>query len=346
MDDIERIQVPTREAFLRDYVYPQRPVILTNLFEGQQIRSLGTLEDVQRELGEMPVSVRESQEDFCVRLLMGRLMGSGSGGIPDWEDTESTVKEYLELVRREPGTRLQCAEVPSTMISALEARFGVPHICRDEAGQPDDYLSMLWMAGKGNVSHLHYDGDFRNLLQYNICGVKRVLLVPQHAAKRLLPLKNHCAASPAALAADELDRFVRYVDGHHALLHPGEAVFMPAGIWHYFEYLQTSMAITLRFHRNPYLAWIAENLPHDYRTGALAQRFVDDRSLSAQHYQVFDELQITANSPFERPADRVKALAAATMKACSQLGTELQGTYTRAFIGLLGDAAMNARPGG
>ncbi|HEY8208964.1 MAG TPA: cupin-like domain-containing protein, partial [Myxococcaceae bacterium] len=144
----------------------------------------------------------------------------------------------------------------------------------------------------------------RNLLQYQLWGEKRVLLVPPSSSRKLLPLANNAMVSPQGHTGAENERFVRYVDGYQALLRPGEAVFMPALIWHYFDYRETSMALTLRFHRNPFIKFLSENLHTDYRIQALTWKLQDERAATPEARRAFEEIQATIARPIEDPQEK------------------------------------------
>lgn len=68
-DTIPRIALPTREVFYQEYVYPQRPVIVTGMFDGQPIRQINSLERCRSELGDMSVLVSEGYEDYASRVF-------------------------------------------------------------------------------------------------------------------------------------------------------------------------------------------------------------------------------------------------------------------------------------
>ena len=57
--EIDRIEMPSHEHFWRDYVLPQKPVIITNLFEGAALSEIRTLELALSKFPDMLLEVRD-----------------------------------------------------------------------------------------------------------------------------------------------------------------------------------------------------------------------------------------------------------------------------------------------
>ena len=57
--EIARIAMPDREAFFRDYVFTRQPVVITNLFDGQEISRIDTIEDAVGAWGSMKLHLQE-----------------------------------------------------------------------------------------------------------------------------------------------------------------------------------------------------------------------------------------------------------------------------------------------
>src|SRR5262245_16071313 len=98
--------------------------------------------------------------------------------------------EYLDLVRKEPQTRQVVTEydTPATLFGLFET----PSLCRPEGG-PSEILSNIFMANQGNIAHLHFDQDHRQVLLVQVFGRKRVILFHPRAARRLQPVNNYSA---------------------------------------------------------------------------------------------------------------------------------------------------------
>ena len=244
-ENVERIEAPPREVFFRDYVLKQRPVVITNLFDGQPIRRITGPEITRRELGDTQVLIQMGQEERNRKSLLSII--SGKYDVTSLETQQSTINGFLDHVAAEPQTRKVIAEVPRQYTPRVNALYEIPGYCRLPSGEEDpDFSGELWLGRAGNASLLHFDRDAKNLMQYQFYGEKVVILVPPDSGKKLIPIRNTCLTTPVNVTEAERDRFVRYVDGYQCLVRGGDALFFPALWWHYFDYNQMSMALTMR----------------------------------------------------------------------------------------------------
>ncbi|RKG69260.1 hypothetical protein D7V80_09365 [Corallococcus sp. CA054B] len=339
-ENIERIKAPTREVFLNEYVRKQKPVIITNLFDGQPISRLSSLDIARKELGDMPVVVQEGHEEYFTRMLS--MLISKDFTFEDIGKNQSTVNGYLEMVAKDPDSRLVCAEVPRSMIQKVEAGYTIPEYCHPDPGEPDEYTSMLWLGNTGNFTHMHFDADYKNIFQYQLWGEKRVVLVPPTSSRKILPMRNNSALSPEGLSQEENDNFVRYVGGYQAVVRTGETLFMPALMWHYFEYMDTSMALTMRFRRNKYLRFLAENFHTDYRLQHIAWKLANERAVDEQGLKAFARLEAEFRKPMDNPMEKATHLQKAINEIYASFCTDgLKGDLSRPFLEEIRGAIRN-----
>jgi hypothetical protein len=288
----------------------------------------------------MPVIVQEGHEEYFCRFFSAVHHGEP---IPHAQLSENTVNGYLDMVNGDRSNRLVCAEVPQVMIGKVEARYQPPEYCRGPNGELDDFKPMLWLGGAGNFTHLHYDGDYRHVLQYQLWGRKRVVLLPVTASKKLGPIRNNSVMSPEGMTEEESDRFVRYCDGWQAVVGTGETLLIPAAMWHYFEYLDTSMALTMRFARNKYTATFAENCHMDYHLQALVTRFIDERAVDDQRLRAYAEINDVLKMPMDSPLARGALMQQTYERLYAELcGDSLQGTLARPFLKEFSDTVRRA----
>jgi lysine-specific demethylase 8 len=334
VDTIPRIKAPSKAVFYEEYVYPQRPVILTGVFEGEPIRQIDSLARCKAELGTMPVMVSEGYEDYARRIFEG--MMTPGAQFTDTATEPSTINDYLALVERDPTTPLICEEVPREVIEAIERRYTVPSYCRPEPGEIDDYTSGLWLGNGGNRTHLHWDGDCRHILQFQLWGKKRVVLVPSSESRKLIPLRNNALVSPDGLSEDEMDEFVNYVNGYQATLGEGETIFIPAMCWHYFDYLDTSMSLTLRWSNNRYLRFFHEKLHFDQNVQILATRFINPHRVDDEALAAFAEIQAEWAKPFDTAVRKGDHMHDVVERIARRLRPDLcRGKYRRRVVDAL-----------
>jgi hypothetical protein len=114
---------------------------------------------------------------------------------------------------------------------------------------------MLFVGGKGSVTHMHFDIDLSHIMHTQFGGRKRVLLFPfeeQHKLYRkpweVLSFVNFEHYFDDRNNKLELDRYpaLKLAKGYEVILDHGDTLFMPAGYWHHMEYLDSGFAMSLR----------------------------------------------------------------------------------------------------
>jgi lysine-specific demethylase 8 len=332
-ENIERIKAPTKEVFINEYLLKQKPVILTDLFDGQPIREISSLEAARELVGDMPITLQERHAEYFRRMVRGMLTNDFDFLSIGVNMRPSTVNEYMAMVERDPKLKLVSAEVPASMIRGVSSRYTVPGLCAPEPGEPDEFRSMLWMGHGNNYTHLHFDADCRNIFQYQLFGEKRVVLVPPTQSRKLLPLRNHASVSPEGLTEAANDEFVRYVNGYQAIVRTGDTLFMPAAMWHYFEYRDFTMALTMRFRRNKYTRFFGDNLHLDSHLQSIAWRFVNERAIGEEHLKAFAEIQDAYNQPCDNPIEKGQHMQQVFERVHAWFCKEdLQGNFGRPFL--------------
>ncbi|WP_437896087.1 cupin-like domain-containing protein [Sorangium sp. So ce124] len=330
-ENVPRVDSLSYDAFISEYAVKGRPVIVTDLFAGEPIRELDTLESARAALGRTRVCVHNGYEHYFT-LAMELLFGRPRPGSL-LERRPSTVDEYLRGVERRPESREIASEVPEDMVPELCALYRVPPYCLNEAGERDDYVSELWLGNAGNHSHLHYDADQRHVLQYQIFGAKRAILIPPSEGTKLGPISNNCVVSPEGVPDADRDEFVRFTGGYQCMLRAGEALLIPALMWHYFEYVETSMALTMRFRRNRYARFFGDRLHFDYRLQAIAWRFLDERAITPELEGAFAEVEQAYWRPSVSPIEKGEELQQVFDRLYERLCAPASpGTYSRPFL--------------
>lgn len=341
-ENIERIPAPTKEVFIHEYLLKQKPVILTNLFEGQPIREISSLEAARKLVGNMPITLQERHGEYFRRTVRGLITQDFSFMGIGVNLQQSTVNDYLAMVEQNPKLQLVSAEVPASMIREVESRYTLPEYCKPEPGEPEECASGLWIGHKGNYTHLHFDGDFGNILQYQLFGEKRVVLVTPRDSRKLLPVRNNASVSPEGLTGPANDEFVRYINGYQAVLRTGETLFMPAMMWHYFDYQDMTMALTLRFRRNKYTRFLAENFHLDPHLQSIAWRFVNEPAIGEEHRKAFAELEAAYKQPFDNPIEKGQHMQQTLERVHSWFcKDDFQGDMGRPFLEELRESVRN-----
>lgn len=323
---LARIEMPRRDAFYAEYVYPRRPVIITNLFAGHPISQLSTAEAASAAFGKVPL---ELQTEY-----------STAAAQPSSAARETrTFEEYLDLVSKHPSTRVLCTEYLTP--ARVSAQYSLPSACvmpASEVARPEvlnmprrwgdhDLLSNVFLANRGNYAHTHYDGDHRNVLLYQVFGRKRVILFDPSKGAELGVLDGFrpgfCNTYLETMTEDEKRAFIDRAGGYEATLEPGEAVFMPLLIWHYLEYIDTGMSINFRFGRNRYGRFLCvDNFHRDYYIQNVASKMVDEATVASRYEDALEEIKAEFIREFASRAEKVRAMRALFKRLCAQIAPE------------------------
>lgn len=253
LDNIERIASADGVELVRDRMRSHTPVVITDLQRGTGMASITSEQGVIDALGDVVIQV---QQNYTSPLSTDP-KATRSGGLSQKVRNpieEMPLRDYLDHVRRNPRTDLLCVEYRTP--DAVLDRLRVPDLCRAASGEP--LVTFMFVANQGNYAHLHFDGDFRNVLLYQVFGRKRVVMVPLSAQDRIAPSMNFSKLLLQNLGTEEKLHLFRYLGAYDTILRPGETILFPPSIWHYVEYLDTGMSVNFRFGRDPFAARLVD----------------------------------------------------------------------------------------
>ncbi len=314
----------TPASFAAQHLRGARPAIVAPRDDDPLAIRLAPLAD--------PAHVRDLLGDAPIRIRNGNaaalLTGATSG-----ETTATTYGTFADRLDAEPTLELVCSEHATP--AALAGPAAVPAFA--DVGDDADRVSDMFLAGPAATAHLHYDGDLRDVVMLQLFGHKRYVLIdPVHSAK-LLPLTGAGVQRTSGVFLEHLegaerDAFVRYTAAYECTLGPGEALYMPAGWWHYVEYLDVSLSVNHRLGRNRELRTLAEQVPvPSVEWLWLAQVFRDaaaaERSPTCRAVWSALEHALAATEPLAAtdPAERAAVLERVCLQLCADLGAPIAG---------------------
>lgn len=110
---------------------------------------------------------------------------------------------------------------------------------------------MLFVGGKGSITHMHFDIDMSHILHTQFMGKKKVLLFPYEEQYKLYrkPWEVLSLANFEGYREQfDYERFpaTKLAKGYEVILEHGDTLFMPAGYWHHMEYIESGFAMSLR----------------------------------------------------------------------------------------------------
>jgi hypothetical protein len=324
--EIERISMPSRDEFFQNYVFRRQPVVVTNLFEGQEISRIGTVDDATRAWRGMNIHL---QEEYT----------SSEGATEPPQPIFMPFGDYVDFARSNRSTRLCCTEYDTP--SRVLASFYLPPACRingpaDEEifGLPKKYgdldlVTAIFIASQGNAAHLHFDGDQREVFLHQVYGRKRVVLFPPAASLHLRTLDGPFSRPSLSglylekMSVEEKLSLVDSADGYHTVLEPGETIFIPMLMWHHIEYLNDAMSFSLRFGRNRIGRFLSlDNFHRDPYIQNVASKMVGPEDLLDQFNPIIEEIKTVYQRPVSDMKQKVREVRALFRELCMRLCPE------------------------
>jgi len=317
--------MPDRDEFFRRYAFAAQPVVITNLFDGQEITSIATEDDALRAWGGVKLHLQEEYTTV--------------EGAPPAQPMVATLEDYIDLIRSTPATRVCCTEYDTP--ARILASFRLPEVCRaatpaDEEifGLPKKYgdfdlVGAVFIANAGNVGHLHFDGDQRDVLLHQVYGRKRVVLFPPAAAIHLRTLDGpYSRPSLAGLYLEHMSlaeklALIESAGGYHTVLEPGETIYIPRLMWHHLEYIDNAMSFNVRFGRNRFGRFLSLDHFHrdPYIQNVAAKMTGTDATLAG-----FDPMVETIKAEYTKAVpdlqQKVRDVRALFRELCSEIAPE------------------------
>jgi hypothetical protein len=232
------------ERYVREYINPLKPVIITGALERWPARSKWTFDFFKDHYGSLPLEVDGR------KLSMAQLIGEVEASTP--EAPAPYLRNYL--VKNLPAAlQADIAPMPScTRPNWLEHPL--------MSARASMTFTELYIGGKGaRFPVLHYDGLHTHAFLMQIQGVKEYIgFAPDQAPYLYIrggPEQPNVSQMPEQPNISEINDMEKWDTSRFAMfgnakgvrfkLHPGETLFMPAGWWHTARILSPSITISI-----------------------------------------------------------------------------------------------------
>ncbi|MFC5047970.1 cupin-like domain-containing protein [Aquimarina hainanensis] len=232
LKQIPRVKTISKEVFIKEYVIPQKPVVIERLTEDWPAYTKWSLEYMQEIAGDKEVPL------FDDRPINSEFK---------FNEPHASMKmsDYISLLKSQP-TRYRIflynllKEVPS-----LQKDFTFPDIGLRLLKK----LPFLFFGGEQSTVFMHYDIDYANILHFHFHGEKQCILFPPEETKYLYKIPH------ALISHQEIDFFNPDFDKWPALqkakgcvtnLSHGETLYMPEGYWHQMTYTTPGFSMSIR----------------------------------------------------------------------------------------------------
>ncbi len=232
LQQIPRVANLSKEAFIRDYFKPQRPVVIERFIEDWPAFAKWNLDYIKSVAG-----------DKEVPLYDDRPVAHDEG----FNEPHAKMKmaDYVDLLKKGP-TKFRIflwnvlKEVP-----VLQKDFSYPDFgLRLMKGLP-----MLFFGGTNSHTFMHYDIDLANIFHFHFEGKKECILFSQQETKYLYKVPHSLIVrEDIDFSNPDLEKWpaLKQAKGFKTTLEHGNVVYIPEGYWHHMKYVTPGFSMSLR----------------------------------------------------------------------------------------------------
>ena len=232
LQQIPRVSTLSKEAFIRDYFKPQKPVVIERFIEDWPAFTKWNLDYIKSVAGEKEVPLYDD-----------RPVAHNEG----FNEPHAKMKmaEYVDLLKKGP-TKFRIflwnvlKEVP-----ILQKDFSYPDFgLRLMKGLP-----MLFFGGTNSHTFMHYDIDLANIFHFHFEGKKECILFSQQETKYLYKIPHSLIVREDIDFSDpDLEKWpaLKKAKGFKTTLEHGNVVYIPEGYWHHMKYITPGFSMSLR----------------------------------------------------------------------------------------------------
>ncbi len=239
LNPVDVVNEITPENFKKKYFEPQIPVVIKNLSKQWLAYNKWNWDYFKQIVGDKQVGIYNNVKSDAYTPV-------------NKADDYTTFGNYVDMISKGPA---------AWRIFLFNIFSHAPQLTQDFTW-PDEYMKgfvkrvpMLFVGGKGSITHMHFDIDLSHILHTQFIGRKRVLLFPFEEQFKLyrkpfevLSLADFSNYYDAEKSKIDLQKFpaLKYAKGFDITLEHGDTLFMPGGYWHHMEYLDSGFAMSLR----------------------------------------------------------------------------------------------------
>lgn len=232
LEQIPRIQSTTKKAFIRDYVRPQKPVVIEHLIDDWDAFGTWNLS-----------YIREIAGDKEVPLYDDRPVKHDEG----FNQAHATMKmrDYIDLLKKGPTNYRIFLYNLMKEVPSLKQDFKFPKIGLRLLKQ----IPMLFFGGEGSKVFMHHDIDWANILHFHFQGSKQCILFAPSQTPHLYKVPySLITREDIDFDNPDYEKFpaLKNARGYICHLKHGETLYMPEGYWHYMKYETPGFSMSLR----------------------------------------------------------------------------------------------------
>ena len=243
-EQVERIERLDRDTFYKNYVLPNKPVVISQAISEWKAISSWSVDYFKSIAGETNIRVEVSPSRIFppVHAQSYRQAGYHIEGM--------TFGQYIDKITSENSLTegYYFAQQPVDVL--------FPQLMKDI--RPPDYFkhkslisTNIWFAGEGNITPMHY--DLVHNLFAQVIGRKRFILFAPEQMGLLYPFpKTSTIANFSQVNLDDPDpvKFPHFQQARplECIVEPGDILFLPIFWWHQVYALNLSVSISFWSH--------------------------------------------------------------------------------------------------
>lgn len=232
---VEVIETPCFDVFVRDYYSKHLPVVLTKGIQHWQALEKWNPNYLLQHFGEKEIEV---QFDRDKDPLFERNSGKHKKRL--------LMREFVDLVTRggDSNNYYMTANNTKNSLNSIESLFEDLGDFGDGYRNQDNLNTgtFFWFGPKGTFTPIHH--DLTNNMLVQIMGRKKVTLIPAWQAPWLYNDKGVFSAADFPNFDEKRHPLMKKITPIEVLIGPGDALFIPVGWWHCVEALDISISIS------------------------------------------------------------------------------------------------------
>lgn len=247
--------------YLREYMTPLKPVIISGGLEHWKARKKWSLDMFRSQYGTLPLEIHGR------KLSMAELIAEVEASTPE-KPAPYLHNHLVSRLPRELQTDIEpmpeCTRPNWLENPFINFRWSLTYV-------------ELYIGGAGaKFPVLHYDGLHTHAFLMQLQGVKEYVAFAPDQTPLMYPKSDQ--ASPNISLVDnvekpDLARFSRFAEatGVRFKLHPGETLFVPSGWWHTARILSPSITISINGANRANWTDFSRDFCRDYMAGRKAK---------------------------------------------------------------------------
>ena len=224
--------------FAREYLFPGKPVILTDALTRWKAMSTWTLEALAARFPDRRVPFKYGD----LNLTLGEFIPQVLASTPE---KPAPYLTNLPIAEHLPELLSEISPLPEIFFpNWAERTFLHPRIRRE---MRRGSMLELYIGGPGgNFPILHWDGMSTHAFLMQIAGIKQYWVWPPSDSEYMYPVDAPNMSPIRDIEHPDLDRYPLFARARATTftLHPGELLFVPSRWWHTARILSPSITVS------------------------------------------------------------------------------------------------------